>query len=145
MLRLRGFLPGDTQPVSHLVAATFTEPYPPALWADISSYWPDGFIVAEQDGALAGLLAAVRDSEASARVLLLAVARPLRNRGIGKAALREFVRRCGAMGLRFVSLEVRVSNAPAIRFYEAHGFQVTERIPAFYTDGEDGFRMVLFL
>jgi len=145
MLRLRGFLPSDTEPVARLVAATFTEPYPSNLWADISGYWPDGFIVAEQDGALAGLLAAVRDSEASARVLLFAIAQPLRNRGIGKAVLRELLRRCAGMGLRYVSLEVRVTNSSAIRFYEAHGFQATERIPAFYTDGEDGFRMVLFL
>jgi ribosomal-protein-alanine N-acetyltransferase len=44
-----------------------------------------------------------------------------------------------------VTLEVRVSNQAAIRFYERMGFQLTGRVSGYYTNGEDAFRMHLFM
>jgi len=39
-------------------------------------------------------------------------------------------------------VEVRISNEEAIRFYKRYGFDVAAVLPKFYTDGEDGFKMV---
>ena len=55
-----------------------------------------------------------------------------RNRGIATAMLEETLRRGYAMGVEAFTLEVRVSNAPAIHLYEKAGF-VSEGIrPRFY-------------
>jgi ribosomal protein S18 acetylase RimI-like enzyme len=43
--------------------------------------------------------------------------------------------------MRTVELEVRKSNEAAIRFYTRYGFQITNLLARFYTDGEDGFKM----
>ncbi|MEW5936875.1 MAG: GNAT family N-acetyltransferase [Candidatus Thermoplasmatota archaeon] len=145
MFRLRGHLRRDTPEIVELVAGTFAEPYPEAIWSELSAHWPDGFIVADVDGRVGGFLVAVRDTDVSARILLLAVQPHLRNRGMGKLLLREFLKRCAALGLRTVSLEVRVANTQAIRFYEGMGFQVVAHLPHFYTDGSDGFQMCLWM
>jgi ribosomal-protein-alanine N-acetyltransferase len=52
---------------------------------------------------------------------------------------------CAKKGVRYLTLEVRKSNLPAIRFYEKMGFQITGEINRFYTDGEDAYRMHIFL
>jgi len=38
-----------------------------------------------------------------------------------------------------------VSNATAIRFYQRYGFQIAGTLPRFYTDGEDGYKMMRHL
>ena len=44
-------------------------------------------------------------------------------------------------GCNRVRLEVRQSNATAIRLYERHGFRVMAQIPSYYPDGETAARM----
>ncbi|HEY6237956.1 MAG TPA: GNAT family N-acetyltransferase, partial [Thermoplasmata archaeon] len=44
-------------------------------------------------------------------------------------------------GLHKVTLEVRVSNATAIRFYTRYGFSVTDLLRGYYSDGENGYQM----
>jgi ribosomal-protein-alanine N-acetyltransferase len=44
-------------------------------------------------------------------------------------------------GATEVYLEVRVSNTPAISLYEKLGYKVVERIPRYYSDGEDAYLM----
>ncbi|MBQ7925385.1 MAG: ribosomal protein S18-alanine N-acetyltransferase [Lachnospiraceae bacterium] len=55
-----------------------------------------------------------------------------RGQGIGKALLQELIRQGQRQGIADFTLEVRVSNTPAIRLYEQEGF-VSEGIrPGFY-------------
>ncbi len=53
----------------------------------------------------------------------VAVAPTARRRGIGDRLIAALLRRCGELGLAFVTLEVRESNDPAISLYEKHGFR----------------------
>ena len=57
----------------------------------------------------------------------------------------SFLKECATRGIGSVELEVRKSNDPAIKFYMRYGFQSTNLLPNFYTDGEDGFKMRRFL
>jgi ribosomal protein S18 acetylase RimI-like enzyme len=52
-----------------------------------------------------------------------------------------FHKECAMRAVREVELEVRKSNASAIRFYTRYAFQITNLLPRFYTDGEDGYKM----
>ena len=56
----------------------------------------------------------------------------LRNRGIGQALVSELIARGREEGIEAFTLEVRISNAPAIDLYKKFGF-VSEGIrPGFY-------------
>jgi len=41
-----------------------------------------------------------------------------------------------------LSLEVRIDNKGGIRFYEKHGFVITEELPRYYSGVASGYRMV---
>jgi ribosomal-protein-alanine N-acetyltransferase len=67
----------------------------------------------------------------------------LRNRGYGRLLLEDALARARAVGATAVTLEVRVSNAPAREFYASYGFREAYRRKGYYQDGEDAFAMVL--
>lgn len=60
------------------------------------------------------------------------VAEGYRNQGIGQALLEELIARGEADHVEAFTLEVRVSNAAAIRLYEKNGFQSEGIRPRFY-------------
>lgn len=65
--------------------------------------------------------------------------------GLGSALIEELLRRCGALGLSFVTLEVRRGNAPAISLYQKHGFSVVgERKNYYEQPREDALLMTKF-
>ena len=40
-----------------------------------------------------------------------------------------------------IDLEVKVTNTPAIKFYERHGFKIDHEIPYYYHDGQSAYKM----
>ena len=139
---LRGFLPRDIPLIQQIVGDALHEHYDASLYLSLSQQWPDGFLVAvdTSDRPVAFLLG-VSQVEGEARILMFAVDRPYRTRGIGTRLMETFLDRCHARALRRVTLEVRVSNATAIRFYTRFRFSVTDLLRAYYSDGENGYQM----
>lgn len=67
-----------------------------------------------------------------------------RGQGFGSILLRSFLNHCSAARVDSVVLEVRESNASAIRFYEHFGFVHAGKRTHFYADPkEDGLTMRL--
>ena len=62
----------------------------------------------------------------------VAVAPEARRKGIGDALIEELMRRAELLGLAFVTLEVRQSNAPAAALYEKHGFTAVGKRKNYY-------------
>ncbi len=145
MLRLRPFAPNDIPAVANVVRDSLRENYPATIYLDIHKWWREGFIVAEEDGRIVGFLAGVSNAPQNARILMLGVLAPYQRRGIGSALMDAFLRQCALRAMRTVELEVRMSNANAIQFYRRYGFQVAGSLPRFYTDGEDGYKMIRHL
>jgi len=56
--------------------------------------------------------------------------------------MNAFVQVCAMRGIRQIDLEVRISNDDAIRFYKTYGFEIAATLEKFYTDGEDGYKMI---
>jgi [ribosomal protein S18]-alanine N-acetyltransferase len=87
--------------------------------------------VAEEHAVVVGFLAA-RRAGSDLEILNFAVRADARRLGIGTSLLREAL----AWGQRFHAekalLEVRVSNAAALRFYERYGFHTAGRRPRYY-------------
>ncbi len=95
----------------------------------------------KQDDAIIAFIAGILPARRRARILMLAVRDSYRNQGIGTVLTDEFTERCRTRKISSIELEVRKSNAGAIRFYERLGFHIRYLLPRFYTDGEDGYKM----
>ncbi len=140
--RLRAFQPYDIPRIAAMVQEALHENYDNSLYLSLSQQWPEGFLVAtDLLGTPIGFLLGVMQVEGEARILMFAVEREHRNRGIGTELLHAFLDRCRARGFRRVTLEVRVSNATAIRFYARFQLSVVELLRTYYSDGEDGYQM----
>lgn len=139
---LRGFRPTDIPFISSIVADALREHYDPSLYQSLSLEWPDGFLVAADPHEVpVAFLLGVSQVEREARILMLAVERPHRTQGIATLLMTAFLDRCRARGFRRVTLEVRVSNATAIRFYTRFSYSVIDLLRSYYSDGENGYQM----
>jgi len=69
----------------------------------------------------------------------IAVAATHRRRGLGRALLARLLDDARRAGLERAVLEVRVTNAPALALYAAHGFRSIGRRRRYYSDGEDAW------
>lgn len=67
----------------------------------------------------------------------------VRNRGYGRGLLEDALGRARSAGATAVTLEVRISNLPARRFYGSYGFREAYRRKAYYQDGEDALALIL--
>ena len=139
---LREFRPSDVPPIGRIVAEALHEHYDPSLYISLSQPWPDGFRVAAGPADQpVGFLLGVHQVEGEGRVLMFAVDREWRRRGVGRALMDEFLGIASHRGLRRATLEVRVSNATAIRFYARYRFSVVDLLRGYYSDGENGYQM----
>jgi [ribosomal protein S18]-alanine N-acetyltransferase len=141
-VRIRSFTPNDIPAIATIVRESLRENYPTSLYLDIHRWWREGFLIADRDGHPIGFLAAVINADGQARILMFAVSAVFRRQGIGRQMMDGFVQACAMRGIRRIELEVRVSNEEAIRFYKRYGFETAGVLPKFYTDGEDGYKMV---
>ncbi|MGB0034942.1 MAG: GNAT family N-acetyltransferase [Candidatus Acidiferrales bacterium] len=93
-----------------------------------------GWVAEENDGGeIAGFLIALR-VVSDLEILNFAVRLDARRQGIGGSLLREALAFGNSFDAEKAFLEVRASNAGAMRFYEEHNFEVTGRRARYYTD-----------
>ncbi len=75
----------------------------------------------------------------------VAVLPAFRRRGIADALLDAAEALAREMGLRFLTLEVRAGNAPAVALYEKHGYRRVGTRPGYYVSPkEDALLMTRF-
>lgn len=68
-----------------------------------------------------------------------------RNKGNGKILINHCIDNLKSIGATIISLEVRVSNIRAIKFYESLNFTKAYVKKGYYQDNEDAFVMILYL
>lgn len=102
------------------------------------------FLAAELGGQVAGYVGMMHVLD-EGYISNVAVGGEFRRRGIGDALIEALLSRCESLGLVFVTLEVRRSNAPARALYEKHGFvAVGERRNYYEQPREDAVLMTKF-
>ncbi|WP_167849978.1 ribosomal protein S18-alanine N-acetyltransferase [Galactobacillus timonensis] len=77
-----------------------------------------------------------------AQVANIAVSPSVQRQGIGASLMDWMVSAAIEAGCENLSLEVRLSNLPALRLYEKYGFLQANIRRHYYEDGEDAYLMV---
>ena len=111
----------DIQSIAEIEKECFADPWSEdALKSELGNE-NAVFLAAKTDGQVSGYIGVhtVLDESYIANV---AVKGTFRRLGIGSMLLDYAEEKVRAKGCSFISLEVRVSNAPAIRLYEKHGY-----------------------
>ena len=121
MLNIRRMKPGDLEKVVEIERKTFSEPWTYDSFEHSLESANDIYLVAEEDGEIAGYcgLWGVIDE---GQITNVAVAENHRKNGIGKQLLLRLLEEARAKKYSVFTLEVRVSNKPAIALYEQLGF-----------------------
>lgn len=70
-------------------------------------------------------------------ITTFAIRKECRRRGWGSALMEYAIRTAEDHRMKNITLEVRVSNEPAIRLYEKHGFQIWARKKDYYIEGHE--------
>ncbi|CCY23428.1 MAG: ribosomal protein S18-alanine N-acetyltransferase [Brachyspira sp.] len=90
----------------------------------------------DENGKLVGYAGSWQILE-EAHITNIAVAPELRRRHIGEALLFNIIKDCMANGVKYITLEVRVSNTPAINLYEKYGFKSLGTRKGYYQNNNE--------
>lgn len=131
MVKIHEMRSRDVEAVSMIEAKAFSMPWSAKDFAKLVEDNKSLYLVAEMDGEIVGCCG-VTNICGDGDINNVVVAEEYRGRGIAYALMQELLKRGAEMGIENFTLEVRVSNASAIRVYEKLGF-VSEGIrPRFY-------------
>ena len=120
----------DLEQVEALEIANFSRPWPIDMLRRQLPSDRHEFLVAAQGEKVLGYIGMLHVMD-EGYISNVAVDETARRAGIGSMLVEGMLRRCEALSLLFVTLEVRASNEPAIRLYDQHtAFQISI-IPVF--------------
>ena len=80
-----------------------------------------------------------------AHITNIAVKAGNRGNGIGTLLMAELISRARLLGIKYMTLEVKDGNAPAIALYKSFGFTVEGVRPRYYNNQYDALIMWLSL
>ena len=152
--RIREFKADDLDSVVAINRACLPENYPPFFFLMIYRNCPKGFLVAEYNGKVVGYVMSRVEfgfsyfgagAISKGHIISIAVLPEYRRKGIATALMLGAMKALKEYGAKECFLEVRVSNLPAISLYRKLGFQIVQRVPAYYRDGEDAYVMAAVL
>lgn len=130
-MKIRDAVPADVPGIAALERECFSLPWPENIIAAQLTGQGKIMLAAEIEGELAGYMGLqyVLDEGYIANVC---TAPGFRRRGVASALIDEMISRARTLGLSFLSLEVRASNAPAISLYAGKGFVNVGVRPRYY-------------
>lgn len=130
-MKIRDAVPADVPGIAALERGCFSLPWPENIIAAQLTGQGKIMLAAEIEGELAGYMGLqyVLDEGYIANVC---TAPGFRRRGVASALIDEMISRARTLGLSFLSLEVRASNAPAISLYAGKGFVNVGVRPRYY-------------
>jgi len=146
---------GDIIPVMEINLSTLPEHYSDYFYESLLEELPEAFIVAEISGKVIGYIMCKMEHGFSnfkklgfvkkGHVVSIAVIDEHRSKGFGSALVNESINGVKIRQCSELYLEVRCSNNDAVRLYEKLGFSITQKLKAYYRDGEDAYVMAIDL
>lgn len=125
--------PGHIESLAAIEKLCFSDPWSAQSLMEELEYPPAVYRVAELDGKPVGY-AGMRVAGGIGYIDNVAVHPDYRHLGAATGLLREFDQFAREHRLESLTLEVRVSNTPAIRLYSREGFQSVGIRPGFYSN-----------
>ena len=143
----------DIIPVMEINLRTLPEHYSDYFYESLLEELPEAFIVAEISGKIVGYIMCKIEHGFSnfkklgfvkkGHVVSIAVIDEHRRKGFGSILVDEAVKGVKTIQGSELYLEVRCSNNDAVRLYEKLGFSITQKLKAYYRDGEDAYVMAI--
>lgn len=131
MIIVREMTAEDVEDISKIEEEAFSMPWSARDFLEMVQADYAYYYVAEVDGVLAGCCG-IRNLAGEGDISNVVVASGYRRRGIGRKLMEYMLERAAKVGIGACTLEVRVSNLPAIRLYESLGFSGEGVRPGFY-------------
>ena len=131
MIQIRPLEEQDVKAVSEIEGRSFSMPWKEADFLEMVKADYAYYYVAEENGVILGYCG-LRNMAGEGEIMNVAVDAPFRRKGIARLLLEHTLEEAPKHGIGDCTLEVRVSNAPAIHLYEKFGFQWEGIRPNFY-------------
>ena len=129
---IRRMVSADLPEVERIEQENFSRPWTAEDYQGFLDREDADFLVAVVDGRIVGYIGEYGLPD-EGDITNVSVDRRYRNRHIGTCLVSGLIQTAGARGIRKIFLEVRESNAPAIRLYENAGFRKTGVRRNYYT------------
>ena len=129
---IRRMVLSDLPEVERIEQENFSRPWTAEDYQGFLDREDADFLVAVVDGRIVGYIGEYGLPD-EGDITNVSVDRRYRNRHIGTCLVSGLIQTAGARGIRKIFLEVRESNAPAIRLYENAGFRKTGVRRTYYT------------
>ena len=140
--KLRKFVPDDLQSVMQINRVCLPENYTDMFFIDLHERFPETFIVAEENGALAGYIMCRIEVGLSnhglgglvrkGHVVSIAVLPQNRRKGVASALIKAAMDGMCYYKAKQIFLEVRVTNGAGVALYKKLGLEVTRTINGYY-------------
>lgn len=121
----------DVEAASRIEREAFSMPWSAKDFLEMVEADYAYYYVAESEGEIAGCCG-IRNMAGEGEITNVVVDARHRKKGIGKKMMEYMLERAAENGMGDCTLEVRVSNQPAIRLYESLGFKGEGIRPGFY-------------
>lgn len=131
MILLRELTAADVEAVSKIESETFSMPWSAEDFLEMVEADYAYYFVAECEGEIAGCCG-IRNIAGEGEITNVVVAAKHRRKGIGRMLMEYMLNRAKEVGIGDCTLEVRISNLPAISLYESLGFKGEGIRPGFY-------------
>ncbi|MDR9432911.1 MAG: ribosomal protein S18-alanine N-acetyltransferase [Spiribacter sp.] len=134
---IRPMRPADLESVFSVETGAYDYPWTLTIFRDCLRMGYECWVQLATDRVVGHFVLAMGPGEA--HVLNLAVDPQWKNRGLGRALLRQSLDRAERLGAESVYLEVRPSNQPAVHLYRSEGFRRVGRRRDYYptVDGRE--------
>ena len=130
-MTIRELTAADVEEVSRIEQETFSMPCSPRDFLEMVEADYAYYYVAEVEGEIVGCCG-IRNIAGEGEITNVVVASGFRGRGIGRMLMEHMLTEASYHGIGDCTLEVRVSNSPAIHLYESLGFKSEGIRPGFY-------------
>ena len=144
-IAIRHAVLSDVPAIAAIERESFVDPWDANTFAETLSWFPDTFFVALEGTELAGFaVGGFEDTGENVygHICNLAVRQAGQHRGIGRQLVARLERQFLIGLASAATLEVRVRNIPAQKFYRKLGYHEVFRIAEYYANREDAIVMM---
>ena len=108
----------------------------------LSSPYSVSYKIISSRGVMLGFIVGLIERDGTGHVIAVGVAPECRRNGYGRWLMQQVEDGFRAQNVRTMRLEVRTTNRGAQRLYMELGYIIVERMPHYYSNGDDGFLMI---